>query len=100
MTVQSCPKLNWLKILWREAKSWLVGFQLKSVNLEFSFIRVRQAQSFGCACLKCICDLGKNYFFRKIKKSLFLPYFWYGKVIFFVEKWHVSGWPRILIWPN
>ena len=25
---------------------------------------------------------GKNYFCRKTQKSLFLPYFWYGKAIF------------------
>ena len=30
-------------------------FQLWSVNLVFAFIRVRQAQLFGCACLKRKC---------------------------------------------
>ena len=29
-----------------------VGFQLWSAYLVFSFVGVRQAQSFGCACLK------------------------------------------------
>ena len=29
-----------------------ISFQLGSANLDFSFIIIRQAQIFGCACLK------------------------------------------------
>ena len=32
-----------------------VGFQLWSGNLVIAFVGVRQAQSFGCACLKRKC---------------------------------------------
>ena len=44
--------------------------------------------------------VSKTYFWRKTQKSLFLPYIWYGKAVFLVEKRHVSAWPKILIWPN
>ena len=32
-----------------------VGFQFWNANLVFAFIGVRQAQTFGCACLKRKC---------------------------------------------
>ena len=44
--------------------------------------------------------MGKNSIWQKTQKSLFLPYIWYEKAIFFVEKGQVSAWPRTFIWPN
>ena len=44
--------------------------------------------------VECLSGTRAKIFLAKI------PYIWYEKAIFFVEKRHASAWHRILIWPN